>query len=778
MYKFFLGCLLLGLFPQCQTPREVDGSAETSPPTESQVDEKILPINPRMFRRALYQGGKLFLIYGTHEERYAESLLETAKSLAQSYGDRLEVKLVPATDLSTDSLATHPSIYLGPVGGLSILDSLLPDLPFDLSGDSLYFAQKPYSIAQRVWHLRSYPNPLNPYLPLGIITGVSTEAILSYINERLRRENNRFGRSPWDYELIQGDERMMMGYFSHKPEDAWSFDPASQWDYEYHPNTEKMDTYFSYILHGEVAPEPLSQLLQDSKGAIKALQRDMNISVGKWEFPVHIFESAEAKGLELGNTQQAHVEFDKNRVCLVAHEAFPYVDVAPINRMILRESLGKPQSTFLEEGMAHLYSAPWREGGAKVWGKRLHEAGAIQSLEQLFDAPGREESSLIRACVAALWVTFLREEIFPGDQFRKAYLTWNPSPETLAALTDKWEAYLESLPDHPLQRKKLVSGSSGSQTLALKGFNFAHEGYNIYDGYLSQKASLSIQRLNGLGANSIAIVPYTGTGNTQQPSPFRLSNFAGGENDESVVMSNYFAQEEGMKTILKPQIWVRGAWPGDIRMQSQAEWDQFFQYYKKWILHYALLAEFSQIDLFCIGVELKYTTLEQPNAWRSLIKDIRKLYGGPLVYAANWGEEFEGLSFWDDLDYIGIDFYYPLAKKVEVSEKELTKNFIQELQKVEQVAKAYDKSVILTEIGFRSITAPWQMPHDYPGDKGNNAQHQALCYKVVLNELKNHDWCEGIYFWKWPSYIEFTRPNDKDYSPIGKPAEEVLREYF
>ena len=460
---------------------------------------------------------------------------------------------------------------------------------------------------------------------------------------------------------------------------------------------------------------------------------------------------------------------------MVAHEAFPYVDVAPINQMILRESLGEPESSFLEEGLANLYSSPWKDGGAKAWGKRLYEAGAIQPLEELFDNPGREESPLIRSCLTALWLTFMKEEVFSADSFKKEYLTWTPSPENLASLADAWEAYVSSLPNIPLAQVKLPEDP---QALTLKGFNFAHEGYNIYDGYLSQKASLSIQRLNGVGGNSIAIVPYTGTGDTQKASPFRLSNFAGGENDESVIMSNYFAQKEGMKTTLKPQIWVRGAWPGDIRMQSQEEWDQFFQYYKKWILHYALLAEFNHIDLFCIGVELKYATLEQPDAWRALIKDIRKLYGGPLVYAANWGEEFEGLSFWDDLDYIGIDFYYPLAKKSEVSERELNKNFIVELQRVEQVAKAYNKQVIMTEIGFRSITAPWQMPHDYPGEKGNNAQHQALCYKVVLKELKNHDWCVGIYFWKWPSYIEFTRPNDKDYSPIGKPAEEVLRNYF
>ena len=289
MYKFFLGCLLLGLFPQCQTPREVDDSSPVSQTIINQSEEKILPINPRMFRRALYQQGKLLLVYGTHEEGYLDPLREAASALAESYGDRIKVDLVPVTSFSPDSLASHPCLYLGTPSELPLADSLRPGLPFYFSGDSLFFAQKPYVMTQHIWHLRSYPNPLNPYLPLGMIMGTSTESLVAYVNERVQLENNRFARSPWDYELVRGSERVMMGYFSHKPENAWTFDPTSQWDYIYHPNTEKMDTYFSYVLHGEVASSPLRQLPQEAKGAIEAMNREIGIPLKKWEFPRSYF---------------------------------------------------------------------------------------------------------------------------------------------------------------------------------------------------------------------------------------------------------------------------------------------------------------------------------------------------------------------------------------------------------------------------------------------------------------------------------------------------------
>ena len=775
MYKFFLGCIMLALIPQCQPSKKVGEKPSNQAIQVERVQELPLPSNPRMMRRALYTKGKLLWVYGTGQKTFAHKYQKLGESISENYGERMNVQVIPDTSLHEDSLRSLPAILIGTPTGNKWLQALLPKLPYSLHQDSLLFANKSYPLYNTVWNLHTYPHPFNPFLPIGIISSKSDELLLDYLESRMADRNRRFGRSPWDYELVQEGERVMMGYFSHKPEDPWSFDPTSQWDFIYNPKERKMGEYFPYILHGTVNKDLLEKLWASSQHALEALQKDVGIGLDNWEFPVHVFESAEAKGLELGNTQQAHVEFDKNRVCLVAHEAFPYMDVAPINRMVLRKELGKPKQKVLEEGLANLYSAPWNEGGAKTWGKRLFEAGGVESLNRLLSDSRREDSPIIRACMSALWVEFIREKLWVNQDFRQNYLSWDPTKEEIADLQEPWTQFLQDLPSRPIQRP-MPSLGAGPQH--MKGFNFAHEGYNIYDGYLSRKAQMSIERMNKLGATSLSIVPYTGTGNTESPTRFRFSNFAGGENDESVVMSNFFAQQLGMSTVLKPQIWVRGAWPGDIQMKNQRDWDQFFRYYKHWILHYAMLAELNQMDIFCIGVELKYATLEQPQAWRSLIQSIRKLYGGPLVYAANWGEEFEGLSFWEELDYIGIDFYYPLGEHVEISERELRQNFRRELKKVENISKQYQKPVLLTEIGFRSITAPWQMPHEHPGNKAHNAQHQAICYKIVLEELQAHEWCEGIYFWKWPSYIEFTRPDDKDYSPIGKPAEEVLSELF
>ena len=45
-------------------------------------------------------------------------------------------------------------------------------------------------------------------------------------------------------------------------------------------------------------------------------------------------------------------------------------------------------------------------------------------------------------------------------------------------------------------------------------------------------------------------------------------------------------------------------------------------------------------------------------SWRQVIKEIRQIYDGKLLSAANYGGEEVSTLYWDDLDFIGVDAYY------------------------------------------------------------------------------------------------------------------------
>ena len=139
-----------------------------------------------------------------------------------------------------------------------------------------------------------------------------------------------------------------------------------------------------------------------------------------------------------------------------------------------------------------------------------------------------------------------------------------------------------------------------------------------------------------------------------------------GESDEGIASTTQVAHSLQIKTLLKPHLWVGKGWPGDIQMTNDADWVVWFSNYEKFILHYAVLAEKHHIDMLCIGTELQ-KTVSREKEWRSLIKKIKEVYHGPLTYAANFYLEFEQIKFWDELDFIGIQAYFPLAKSKEPS---------------------------------------------------------------------------------------------------------------
>ena len=60
------------------------------------------------------------------------------------------------------------------------------------------------------------------------------------------------------------------------------------------------------------------------------------------------------------------------------------------------------------------------------------------------------------------------------------------------------------------------------------------------------------------------------------------------------------------------------------------------------------------IELYCIGTEVKNSTRNRNEFWLSLIEDTRNNFSGQLTYAANWTNTIK-LYSGDKLDYIGVD---------------------------------------------------------------------------------------------------------------------------
>jgi hypothetical protein len=252
-----------------------------------------------------------------------------------------------------------------------------------------------------------------------------------------------------------------------------------------------------------------------------------------------------------------------------------------------------------------------------------------------------------------------------------------------------------------------------------------------------------------------------------------------GESDDGISKTTELATKLGIKTILKPHLWVRDGWPGDVMMKSDTAWQNWFKNYEKFILHYAKLAQKNKIEIFCIGTELQQTT-KREKEWRAIIAKVRSVFSGKLIYAANFHEEYEHIRFWDALDYIGVQAYFPLAKNQQAPLNELIKNWSEPLTAIERVHKRYNKPVVFTEIGYRSdvdaAIEPWRWPQESSGIQISN-EAQVNCYQAFFKAAWNKSWLVGVYFWKWYPHGP-RRMATFDFTPQGKPAEKVLAENF
>ncbi len=275
----------------------------------------------------------------------------------------------------------------------------------------------------------------------------------------------------------------------------------------------------------------------------------------------------------------------------------------------------------------------------------------------------------------------------------------------------------------------------------------------------------------------------------------RIERVGWGESDTGIEGTAELARKFGIKTLLKPHLWLinrrDGKWRGEIRMDDESAWLEWFRNYEAFILHYARLAEKSGIEALCIGTELHTSAVERERDWRRIISSVRQVYGGKLVYAANWHKEFEEVPFWDALDFIGIQAYFPLTKKKNPTVEELVSGWQAHVAAIERVQLNVQKPVLITEIGYHSRVGaaikPWEWaPRPWEQKKANtrwtdqeDLQTQANCYEAFFQTFWEKEWFGGVYFWKWyPDYQEAGGRFDKDFTPQNKPAEEVMRKWY
>ena len=734
-------------------------------PASSKSDTAIKSELPsrRLLQRSGWNSGGWLILY---DQRYP-TLASILKPL-QEQSFRGTTVFVHDLQSAPDSLLQrYPTLIISNELSPAIRQQLEQLPALSLAAASFTVDQTTLSDSLDLAQFSYLPGAWQDTLPMHLIWGGSETPLVNYVQERLERGFRSLFWSSWGYEVLRNGEAQFVGYFN---DSTWVMDRQTHFDFAQAPTSNTLQEVAHFEGFDGASAEPdrtWQEQLRSVKQSIEAFCGQANLP----PMEVKIYPTVERKALRTNSMQQVHLDEQNGTVHLVNSPKFGAQEWSLPYCAWLQAALGKPQQKMLEIGLSYQWAGELRGRPWRSWVRQLAEADALPPADLLLDERRiQEEFPLIGHLAAGALVDYYLSK---GD--KDSFLTAYQHNEFQLSNAD-YRAWLQwiktNYPTATLPKQQPTQAR-------LHGFTLAHEGYRVYNGYGGGRAAQSIQEMQQIGIDAVAIVPYSYMANPNRPDPIPVSRSAGSENDEAVLFSHFAAQEQGQYTLLKPQIWLgRGSWPGDVRFDKDQDWQAFFTYYKRWIIHYALLAEMYGFDGLCIGTEFRHTTLEKPDDWRALIQDIRKIYRGDLTYAANWGEECEQLSFWEALDFVGVNCYYPLHKDEGASDQDLQKGAQRVVDKLESIQRKAQRPVWLTEIGYRSATAPWQSPHAEAGQRAIDDQAQARCYEAILAATYQKDWIKGYFWWKWPSDLSHDESNGRGYMPVGKPAQAVLSRYY
>ncbi len=271
-------------------------------------------------------------------------------------------------------------------------------------------------------------------------------------------------------------------------------------------------------------------------------------------------------------------------------------------------------------------------------------------------------------------------------------------------------------------------------------------------------------------------------------------------------------------------------WHGNIQPQDPNRW---FDSFRTFLDGYMTVAKIAKADEFTIGAELYSMTVgieDQwkeypygfPGRWLALLRYVKnKLPNTQIMYDINFtddsntesgfeksGGELERwryrivdlaspsnpeefaiwtdlVTFWKELDAVGIDMYRSLAS----ANQEIPKDYTKLVELLKQRADSYaqqldntvleissvtevDKLLIFKEIGYRSVENGFIDPFVYASKNLGqlNLMHQAAAYDAFLAAFwdAGWGWFGGVYFWDISIDPSIHGPLDKGFSPLGK----------
>ncbi|MGB5904049.1 MAG: carbohydrate-binding domain-containing protein [Xanthobacteraceae bacterium] len=320
----------------------------------------------------------------------------------------------------------------------------------------------------------------------------------------------------------------------------------------------------------------------------------------------------------------------------------------------------------------------------------------------------------------------------------------------------------------------------------VQGFGFLS---NYNGAFVSSSAQTAMREIAGTNANSIELAPriflQTKNYNDVIDHPEKT------ESDASIAEAVSDAHALGLSVLLKPMLSaLDGTTAGSKIVPTDPA--EFFASYKAQMLEFAQVAQQAGAGSLSIGNELSSLSGAQYQGyWTDLIDSIRQVYHGQLTYSAAT-DEAGHVSFWDQLDEIGINAYPPLTSKLDPSVNEMiaawnnvpkdnywaaAMDHKSPVDFFHSLATEYGKQIVFTETGYRSLDGTNISAGGWSGSTTPDVKEQADAFDAFFQVWSSvgGNWFKGAEIWNWDTDNLYSPTG---YSPMGKPAQSLITDWF
>ena len=416
-------------------------------------------------------------------------------------------------------------------------------------------------------------------------------------------------------------------------------------------------------------------LLQAVRGVVRGCLAPQTPDNELPKLTLCVYDDPEAMGRLGGGWGLSNVNPITREVNVLFADGLPHDGGLGYARALALAVAGEPAQDWLLDGVGAMATLSWWGRPMEKWIAFLVAGGNVPSIAELVQPHPRHSPHVVIPLRGAL----LEHLMLSGRRKVVAEL-WNGEHELEinAALEGEFRAFLERVRRRHQERLSAERGARLSTVLHQafrKGVNLSSAPGG--KGYGTAASAESLAQIRALGANSVALHLR----GFVQPE---LPDFAGAgrpflelaEPDVAVAATVAQAREQGLSLLFSMQVLATrsGNWSGWMMARSEESAAEFFTDYRRFLVHYGLLAELLDVGIFCIGRELPDTTksvvaeqhvaytprylLEHNLArWREMIAAARSCFLGGVTYASNAYGEAARIRFWSELDLVSMNLF-------------------------------------------------------------------------------------------------------------------------